>query len=72
MPNKMRRTFQNEMVCKSCGQPVTSEDTERVGGNFIYWKVYRCKKCLSQRRRWTFIICLLMLLLLFIGFILSR
>jgi len=68
----MQSSAQNEIACKSCGQPVSAAETELVGSNFIYWKVYRCKKCLHKRRLWTLAVCFLMLFFLLVGYVLSR
>jgi hypothetical protein len=71
MSSKMPKQVDGLAVCKSCGQPVTVEDTELMGGNLLYWKVYRCKKCLKRRRLWTFAVCVFILAALAIGFALS-
>jgi hypothetical protein len=71
MSSKMPKQVEGLAVCKSCGLPVTVDDTELMGGNLLYWKVYRCKKCLKRRRLWTFAVCVFILAALAIGFALG-
>ena len=61
-----------ESVCASCGTPVAPNETELMGGNFLYWRVYRCRRCLHRRRIWTLGVCVLIILVLVLNALIIR
>ncbi len=58
---------EGEAICASCGVQVEANEKELMGANLLYWKVYRCQRCLHRRQMWALGMCALFVIVIILS-----